>query len=471
MVRLALWLTVLIYSLSLIGSRIGFQISAPMMKSEALKNFDRSVAEGVAKRRAATKTNSTTAPAEDDNADEPVGAININLDPAKLRPAATRSAADAPPVMSERGQQKVQKMRNFFVGLNAAKFWAFTCFFSVMFGHLIPCLFIPWTFRESLRPAAAMLAVNAGIMCTDLAMRQITVWPWMLAAVIPLLGILPGSTWCWWRERRFHKQFRTSFESKSFRKLQHDLSDARRVHEALLPAARSRGPVRFHYVYEPMRQIGGDLLFVFPPSHQHQDDGVPSLSLVVLDVTGHGIAAALTVNRIVGELERLFIDDADTPPGKVLAALNRYVFSTLSKHDHYVTAICLRVDSARNTLEFANGGHPTAFLRRADGSIELLESTAPLLGILDQKEYDPEPATLAFNFGDAVVAYTDGAAEARNHTGKQLGIAGIKQLLAKVAGEGRTPPDWPGEVMRQVLEYRGAPPDDDTLIATIFRPR
>src|SRR6185295_15808135 len=100
----------------------------------------------------------------------------------------------------------------------------------------------------------------------------------------------------------------------------------------------------FHYVYEPMRQIGGDLLFVFPPSHQHQDDGVGALSLVVLDVTGHGIAAALTVNRIVGELERLFIDDPDAPPGKALAVLNRYVFSTLSKHDHYVTAICLRVD-------------------------------------------------------------------------------------------------------------------------------
>jgi hypothetical protein len=35
-----------------------------------------------------------------------------------------------------------------------------------------------------------------------------------------------------------------------------------------------RGQCGFHYVYEPMRQIGGDLLFVFPPSHQHQNDGV-----------------------------------------------------------------------------------------------------------------------------------------------------------------------------------------------------
>src|SRR5262249_4586108 len=152
-------------------------------------------------------------------------------------------------------------------------------------------------------------------------------WYWSAAAVLPILAVAPGSAWCWWRDRRFRKNFRTTFESRSFRKLQHDLSDARRVHEALLPAARSHGPVRFHYIYEPMRQIGGDLLFVFPPSHLHEAEGVQSLSLVVLDVTGHGIAAALTVNRIVGELERLFIDDPDAPPGKALAALNRYVYS------------------------------------------------------------------------------------------------------------------------------------------------
>jgi serine phosphatase RsbU (regulator of sigma subunit) len=229
--------------------------------------------------------------------------------------------------------------------------------------------------------------------------------------------------------------------------------------------------VRFHYVYEPMRQIGGDLLFVFPPSHERPTGGVSALSVVVLDVTGHGIAAALTVNRIVGELERQFIDRADVPPGDVLKALNRYVYNTLAKHDHYVTAICLRVDSTREMLDYASGGHPTAFLRRANGTIQMLESTAPLLGILAPEEFDSDPQSIPFTRGDAVVAYTDGAAEARNNNGQMLGTAGVKKLLSKIAGDGRIPPDWPGDVMRQVVEYRGAPPDDDTLIATLFRPR
>jgi len=119
----------------------------------------------------------------------------------------------------------------------------------------------------------------------------------------------------------------------------------------------------------------------------------------------------------------------------------------------------------------ASGGHPTAFLRRADGTIQLLESTATLLGVLEPQAFDSEPATVEFHKGDAVIAYTDGAAEARNAAGNQLGTAGVKQLLAKVAGDGRTPPDWPGEVMRQVLQYRGAPPDDDTLVVALFRPQ
>ena len=93
-------------------------------------------------------------------------------------------------------------------------------------------------------------------------------------------------------------------------------------------AARDDGPVRLNYVYEPMRQIGGDLLFVHPPPDAMRD-GSGTFSAVILDVTGHGIAAALTVNRLVGELERLFSENAAASPGDVLRGLNRYVTVTL----------------------------------------------------------------------------------------------------------------------------------------------
>src|SRR5690606_28540475 len=86
-----------------------------------------------------------------------------------------------------------------------------------------------------------------------------------------------------------------------------ELTDARRIHESLFPKPKCEGDVHFLYLYEPMRQIGGDYLFV---SCAPTDDGRREmLSFVVIDVTGHGIPAALTVNRLHGELSRLFAED------------------------------------------------------------------------------------------------------------------------------------------------------------------
>jgi serine phosphatase RsbU (regulator of sigma subunit) len=191
---------------------------------------------------------------------------------------------------------------------------------------------------------------------------------------------------------------------------------------------------------------------------------------VVLDVTGHGIAAALTVNRIVGELERLFAEREQMNPREVLAALNRYVHLTLARHRLYVTALCLRADVSRGVLEYASGGHPTAFLRRGDGTIEMLPSTAMILGVMDDSHFESIDANVPFAPGDAVIAYTDGAAEARNTTGRQLGTLGVQDILARIANSASAPADWPGAVMRRVLDYRGAPPEDDTLVVTLFRP-
>ena len=62
--------------------------------------------------------------------------------------------------------------------------------------------------------------------------------------------------------------------------------------------------------------------------------------------------------------------------------------------------------------------------------------------------------------------YTDGAIEARNPAGRQLGIAGLKQLLRTLPG---SPADWPVLILRQLTRHRAAPPEDDTLVAVAYR--
>jgi len=335
----------------------------------------------------------------------------------------------------------------------------------ILASHFFASLFIRWSVRESLAPGVALLALNVLFVGADVVTGRAGT-----AAVVYLLlsplAIVPGVLICWWRYSHFRETFRLQFESARYRLLQAELAGARRVHESCLPAPTTDGPLRLSYVYEPTRQIGGDLIYLHAP----QGTGGAVSSFVILDVTGHGIAAALTVNRLVGELERLFAEDPSASPADIIAALDRYIRLTLSRHGIFATAACLRADCDRGTLDWCSGGHPTALLRRADGRIEHLESTAPLLGIADTSEFHPEQRQVGFAAGDAVLCYTDGAPEAGNDDHEQLGTAGMQRLFARCCAASRDPTQWPAALLRDVLSHHGRAPADDTLIAVLFRP-
>jgi serine phosphatase RsbU (regulator of sigma subunit) len=280
--------------------------------------------------------------------------------------------------------------------------------------------------------------------------------------------VVPGLLFRWWRFSRFRKFFPVVFESSGYRKLQTELAGARRLHESCLPPPHlhANGPARLAYAYEPMRQIGGDILYVHPPDRAD----APRLSLVLIDVNGHGIAAALMANRLIGETQRLFAEDPDACPHQVLCALNRYVRLTMARDGIYATALVARLDTNTGTLEYANGGHPPAFLRRAGGALERLDSGTYLLGCHDGDDYCPDCHTKPFEPGDALLAYTDGATEARNAAGEMITIPGLEHLLTQLA-TAQTPDRWPPALLHLVVNHRRAPAADDTLLVSLYRPR
>ena len=75
---------------------------------------------------------------------------------------------------------------------------------------------------------------------------------------------------------------------------------------------------------------------------------------------------------------------------------------------------------------------------------------------------------MPFDRGDRLIAYTDGATEAANETGRMLGIRGMQGVLAsqRVQTEG----GWPMTLLSAVDDHRDGPPKDDTLVIEIFRP-
>jgi hypothetical protein len=374
----------------------------------------------------------------------------------------------------------------------------FSIWFSVFSTHVLACLFLPWTVREAWRPALWLLGGAGVLIAVDMLLGRGSVGFLLGGLILLPIAPLPGVGWCWWRHSAFRDRFRFRFESDQFRKLHRELDGARRIHESSLPRPRAEGPVRFSYVYEPMQQIGGDVIFVHP-ADPCDDSTCRRHTMILLDVTGHGIAAALTVNRLVGELERLFAERPGLSPAETMAALNRYVYLTIATHGVFVTGVAASVDvpgpqnpqdpgshnvwSVPHELIFTSAGHPPAFLRRQDGSLEPLDSDTTMLGVLPPELFEPHDKRLDLMPGDALVAYTDGATEAANEEGEMIGIDGVRRLIDDVArsktsdAQGRPlPPDpdpanrWPDRLIRRVAAHRQAPPADDTLIALIYRP-
>lgn len=327
--------------------------------------------------------------------------------------------------------------------------------------HLLASAHFPWTAMQSLIPVGVFVAIHAAYAFSDgrgnpLADSMST----LMAAMVGVPGLLVCSIQHEWRERSFGYRFIHS----RYGKLRDELASARRIHEALFPTPTNDGAFQLSYQYEPMRQIGGDYLHV--SSHQ-RDDGSDVLSVVVVDVTGHGIPAALTVNRLHGEIELMFAADPEVSPGTVLKHLNRYVNLTLAKHSIYATVLCMRFDSNTEVLEVANGGHPPAFLLGVDGTMEEIGSTAFVLGACRDEDFDPAATTYHYHPGDTVIAYTDGAIEARSPEGKMLRIQGLRSMIAS---DSACVGERANALLRAVAMHRGeAPTEDDTLIVEIHR--
>jgi len=343
---------------------------------------------------------------------------------------------------------------------------------GVLLTHVLACSFLPWTARQAIMPLIPVLALDAVLTfvlgrtssgeSTSLGVKAVQV---VLSAGV---GV-PGTMLCWLRHNRRLESYKLRFFQRRYGEVRRELVDARRIHESLFPPPVGDGPIRFSYLYEPMRQIGGDYLYACRSGSPGRfRDGDLPLNIVLMDVTGHGIPAALTVNRLYGELQRVFAEHPDIRPGEVLSLLNRYVHLTLATHSVYVTAVCFRFDLERNELEYASGGHPPAYLRGVDGTVHELISTAFVLGACADEDYQSEPCSMHFGPGDTLIAYTDGALEARGKDGRMIGLAGIRRMIA---GAPRNPSEgWPASVLRSVEKHRFGPPCDDTLVIEVMRP-
>jgi hypothetical protein len=325
--------------------------------------------------------------------------------------------------------------------------------------HFVACLLLPWTPKESLRPIVPLMILWAA---GDLFWGDDD-WLIRVLRVVFAPGVLiPGLAICAIRLKKHGEQFRVQMVGKQFITMRQEFARARNIHESLFPEPYDDGYVRFEYAYRPMRELGGDYVHM-----RVSPQGLVHLTLI--DVTGHGLAAALTVNRLYGELERIHGENPQTQPGEVLDLLNRYIYLTLAHHDIFATAACFMLDPYLSRLSYANAGHPPAYLRGANGVVTTLGATTYLLGATGGDEFTANQRVIKMSPGDAMVCYTDGAFEGRDRLGNDFGLKALEELMHR-----QPPPrNWPQYITAAVEKHTAGRSDDDVLVGalTFLTPR
>jgi len=326
--------------------------------------------------------------------------------------------------------------------------------------HMIVSMLVnlsPW---EGLRPMLPLLGMFA---ITAFVVPHATVEGRVALVMLSPICVAPGVLWSWWRHRSFFARFQARAIAKRYEQVSRDLDNAQRVHEFLFPKPIESGPVRMAFRYEPAQHIGGDFLFVkqfVTPESKH------ALAFVVLDVTGHGIPAALAVNRLHGELMRTFVQGQLVTPAHVIDHLNAFAVESLAPQGMFASAVCVIIepkahDEAR--VSWSSAGHPDVLLRRAQGDIEKLSSTTCMLGVLAGELFAPGEGATILAMGDVLIALTDGVHDSAGPNGQRLTARGTEDLIKSLT-RGDSICD---QLMERLQSWRTGPTVDDTLIVEI----
>jgi hypothetical protein len=216
-----------------------------------------------------------------------------------------------------------------------------------------------------------------------------------------------------------------------------ELEAARTVQQVLIPEEAPSAPgFAIHSVYNPAGQVGGDFFQVLAL----KSGGV---IVVIGDVSGKGMPAAMTVSLLVGTVRTLA--HYTQSPGEILAAMNQRMMSR--SNGGFTTCLVLRVD-ASGRLTLANAGHLAPYLEGR----ELPVKNGLPLGISPEATF--AESTFQLSPGQQLSLLTDGVVEARNKTGELFGFERAANLSTQ-----------PAEAIAQAAKIFGQ--DDDITVVTV----
>ncbi|MCU0223624.1 MAG: SpoIIE family protein phosphatase [Acidobacteria bacterium] len=254
---------------------------------------------------------------------------------------------------------------------------------------------------------------------------------------------------------------------KAKQALENDLRLAARVQQALLPPPEIQaGGLRIAHAFHPCDDLAGDGVGVVSLPHNR-------LGIYLLDVSGHGVGAALlsfTLAHLLSPtIEGSLLTENDgtgasvVPPSRVAERLNRQF--PMDRTRQYFTLVYGVADPSSGHFQYVMTGHPAPVLLPRTGPPASVPGSGLPVGMIDDASYDDE--TLTLGPGDRLYCYTDGAIEALGAAGEEFGL---DRLLAEIA-RWRELPLRAGldRIADTVRAWSGGPLKDDVSLLAIER--
>jgi len=205
------------------------------------------------------------------------------------------------------------------------------------------------------------------------------------------------------------------------RRASQEMAIAAQVQEHLFPQIQPKmNSLEYAGACIPARAVGGDY-------YDFLQLGPDRLGLVIADVAGKGIAAALLMANLQANLRSQFALALEQPQ-RLLQKVNR-LFCDNTPNGTFATLFFADYDDASGYVRYVNCGHLCGLLIRRDGSVERLASTSTVLGIF--KTWECIVGESSLRPGDLLTLYTDGVTEAMDHRLEEFGEERLVESLRR----------------------------------------
>jgi serine phosphatase RsbU (regulator of sigma subunit) len=241
-------------------------------------------------------------------------------------------------------------------------------------------------------------------------------------------------------------------------RIERDLRLAEQVQRRFLPQSLPKYPgFEFFAHYDPAFEVGGDFYdFVTMPDNK--------LAVVVGDVSGKGVSAALMMAKFSGDTRLSILTEYE--PGAAANKLNETLCAA-GIDEKFITLSLSVLDLSSGLLTFAVAGHFPMMVRRANGQIEEVgsEITGFPLGVDNDSTYQQMGVTL--RPGDVAVIYSDGVPDAISPSGERYDSAQNRRFSRRVAASAGGAGALGRAVLQEIREFSAGVPyqaDDITLV-------